>query len=176
MIEKERSKSIYYKVSINIGPFCFNSNTRVYDVDQHKSTIVPGLKYSLITILFGWWGFCGLRSMFFFKSIRNSIEALHINFTGGEDISKIVDEYDFDEYTNYIWNNLLRRTKERLKKEDVEIILEIQNEFVKLSDNQFSYENIDYTISNLSRVNIYRASREDLYDIFDAIKLSNGES
>lgn len=172
-MEEVKSKSIYYKVSINLGPFRIYNNSRVYEIAQGKSTILPGIKYSLITLCLGWWGFSGFRALRFFKSIRNSLEALHINFTGGEDISKIVDEYDFDEKTNYIWNNLLRKTTEKISKEDVEIILEIQNEYINLDRDQFTDENINFIIINLGKLDIHRINQEEIGDVFDAIRIYN---
>ena len=172
-MESPETKNIYYKISVNLGPFRLYKNSRVYKISDGANTILPGIKYSLITLFFGWWGFSGFRACRFLKSIRNSIEALHINFTGGEDISKLVGELNFDERTNFVWNNLLRNTTERIQKEEVEIIIDIQDEYVKLNKKQCTNENVNFVKLNLRRLDIHQINREDLEDVFDALKMYN---
>lgn len=167
-MEDEVIRHRYYKISINIGPLMIYNNSRVYEIPVSRSTILPGLKYSLITILLGWWGFSLFKP---FKRISNSLEALHVNFTGGEDISSLVSDLDYDEKTNYVWNNLLRKTTEKLRKDEVEIIGEIQEDYIDLKNEQFTEENIDYILINLSKIDIHRIRRDEIRDIFEAMKM-----
>jgi hypothetical protein len=123
--------------------------------------------YSFVTILLGWWGF-RLRNPL--ESFRNSLEALHVNFSGGEDISNIVSDFDYDDKTNYVWKNILRKTSDKLSKDEVEIIIEIHEEYIDLHEELYTEENIAYIILNLSKVDIHGIDREDIRDIFDALK------
>ena len=75
-----------YIMSINILFFSFYSNSKIYEIKDGESTILPGIKYSLMTLLFGWWGFGFPRKMYY--DLRNSLNALHINFSGGTDYTK----------------------------------------------------------------------------------------
>ncbi len=157
----------FYKVSINLGPYRVYSNSKVYEIHSGKNLILPGVPYSILTILFGWWGFSITKP---FRGLRNSLEALHINFSGGEDITKLVTENDYDERTNTIYNNILAKTKETVTRNDIEIITEIQDEFVETKGKTYSEENLNYIILNLSKLDIHRITREHLRDIFDAVK------
>lgn len=94
----------YYKLSVNLGPYRLYSNSKVYEIYEGKSKVLPGIPYSILTILLGWWGFNLTKP---FRGWRNSLEALHINFTGGEDITKLVSESDYDSRINFIYNNIL---------------------------------------------------------------------
>ena len=154
-------------MSINIGPFCYYQNSKVYEIPHGQSTILPGLLYSFVTIVFGWWGFRLRRPL---ETYRNSLEALHINFSGGEDISALVTELDHNEKTKYVWKNILRKTSEKLRIDEIGMIIEIHEEFTYLSKELYDDENIDYIILNLSKVDIDRVGKEDILDIFDALK------
>lgn len=164
---KNEQRMRYYKTAVNIGPLNYYQNSRVYDIPEGRSTILPGLKYSLLTLILGWWSF-SLRNPF--RAIKNSLEALHINFNGGEDISKFISEGDYDDKINYIWNNLLRTTIEQLTKSEIEIIVEIHDEFVSHGNKAYSKENIDFIRINLEKLNINSVGKEEIIDIFDAMK------
>ena len=166
-MEEQGVKNRYYKMSINLGPFCYYQNSKVYEIPHGQSTILPGLFYSFVTILLGWWGFRLRRPL---ETYRNSLEALHVNFSGGEDISELVTELDYNEKTNYIWKNILRKTSEKLRIDEIEMIIEIHEEFTELSNELYTDENIDYIILNLSKVDIHRIDKEGILDIFDALK------
>jgi hypothetical protein len=167
-------------MSINIAWICIDKNSRIYEIPQGKSLVMPGLKYTLVTMLLGWWGFSGIRvkgtTGFGLPScIQRALEAIHINFSGGEDVSKIISEDAYDNMTNYVWNNILCETAEVIDKEDVEVILEIQNAYNKLHTGIYSAENIDFILDNLKRVNMHHVNQIAVEDIFDALKLYNKE-
>lgn len=104
------------------------------------------------------------------ESFRNSLEALHVNFSGGEDISNLVSDFDYNDKTNYVWRNILRKTSEKLSKGEVEIIIEIHEEYIDLHEKLYTEENISHIILNLSKVDIHGIDREDIRDILDALK------
>jgi hypothetical protein len=156
----------YYKISINIGPICIYNNSRTYKILKGPLTIIVGIPFSLITLLLGFWGF---SLIYKFKGIRNSLEALHINFSGGEDFTKISIESNYDDQTVYIFNNLLRKTSEKVTIEEINIITEIQDFYLENNKDKYSEENIDFIKSNLSKLDIHRINGEDIRDIFDAM-------
>lgn len=156
----------YYKVSINIGPICICNNSRTYKIKKGPLTVITGIPFSLITILLGFWGFSWINK---FKGIKNTFEALHINFSGGEDITKLSIESIYDDQTVYIFNNLLRRTSEKVTIEEINIIAEIQDLYLEDNENKYSEENINFIKSNLSKLDIHRINCEDIRDIFDAM-------
>ena len=152
-----------FRVSIGFLFFRFYSNTKVYTIKNNFVLVVLSIWYTLISMVFGWWGG--------FKSIRYTLEAIHVNLSGGIDYTAEMNETEYDDKTNYIWNNLLRETIARVKKDEVEVIIEIQEEFEQLGKEIFTEENIDYIYSNLSRIKIYNVTRDDIKDVFDANKL-----
>jgi len=179
-MEENKVRCIYYKMSINIAWISIDRNSRIYEIPEGGNLIIPGLKYTLVTLLLGWWGFSGFRlkgTLGFGPqgSIRKALEAIHINFSGGEDISKMISEEAFDDKTNFVWNNLLRITTEVIRKEEVEIVLEIQDAYNKLNTNTYSEENIDFIQGNLSKINIHNIRNKEIEDVFDALKLYNSE-
>jgi len=156
----------YYKYSINLGPFRVYDNSKIFDIRDGGSAILPGLIYSLITILLGWWSFRFFRP---FEHIRNSFEALHINFTGGEDVTKLISDEDFDDVTNYVWNNLLKVTKDKTNKSEIENILELHGEY--LERNEQSMENTEFISLGLSRFRIHHLKKEDISDVLNALNI-----
>jgi hypothetical protein len=165
---KNEHRSRYYKTAINIGPLNYYQNSRVFDIPDGRSTILPGLKYSLVTLILGWWSF-SIRNPF--GAIKNSVEALHINFSGGEDISKLISEDEYDEKTNYIWNNLLRTTIERLTKSELEMIIEIHDEYLSQGNIPYSDANMNFIAVNIDKLDIKNVSKTEIRDIFDALRM-----
>jgi hypothetical protein len=117
--------------------------------------------------MLGWWSISLRRS---FGSFRDSLEALHINFSGGEDISNLLNDFDYDEKTNYVWKNILRKTIEKLSKDEVEIIIEIQEEF----ENENKVSNVDgnltFICKNLEKVGLRHICKDEILDVLDAVK------
>ena len=159
----------YFKVSVNLFFYKTYSDTKVFKIKNNLTLVLLAIWFSLISLLLGWWGW-GFSITRPFKSIRNTMEAIHINLTGGEDYTKEKDETQYDNKTNYIWNNLLRTTTDKIKKKEVEIIIEIQEEFEQEKKGEYSKNNIDFLIQNLRMVNVYSVSVNEIKDIFDAIQ------
>jgi hypothetical protein len=127
-----------------------------------------GILYSIITLLLGFWGF---SILFRHRGFRNSLEALHINLSGGEDITKKINEDKYDERTVYIYNNLSRKYSELIELEHVEIITEIQDYYLESHVTKYNDENLYFILTNLNNVNIHKITNDAVLDMFVAMKL-----
>ncbi len=159
----------YYKISINLGPFSFYSNTGTHKIFRGPLTILIGFGYSLITIFLGFLGGFNLYKKS--SGIRNSLEAMHVNLTGGEDISKLIMNDNYDSRTIYIFNNLLRQTSEKINLEEINIIVDIQDHYMESNTNKYHDANVDFVVANLAKLKIFHITRIDIKDIFDAMSL-----
>lgn len=70
-------KYVVYYYSVSLLFVTFYRKSQVYAIPNGKSRIIPGLKYSLISFIFGWWGFP-------WGPIR-TLQSIVTNFGGGED-------------------------------------------------------------------------------------------
>lgn len=156
-----------YKTSINILFFSFYSNSKVYEISNGRSTILPGIKYSILTVLFGWWGFGWPWEKF--KEIKNSIVALHINFDGGEDYTKVFSEMDYDEKTVWVFNNLRREIFQKVDIQIIDIMIDLQTEFIKTESGGLLEKNIMFMNENLKKLNIINLRNSDLEEIINKI-------
>ncbi len=157
----------FFKVSVNFFFFRMYSDTQVFTIKNNATVVLLGIWYSLISLLFGWWGGSISKP---FRSIRNTMEAIHINLTGGIDFTKEMDETEYDDKTNYIWNNLLRKTTTKINKKEVEITIDIQTEFEQLNKEKYTKENIDFIAFCLKKIDIDSLTVDEIEDIFDAMK------
>jgi len=156
-----------YKTSINILFFSFYSNSKVYEIPNGRSAILPGIKYSILTVLFGWWGFGWPWEKF--KEIKNSIVALHINFDGGEDYTKVFSEMDYDEKTVWVFNNLRREIFQKGDIQIIDIMIDLQTEFIKAEPEGLIEKNIMFMNENLKKLNIINLRNSDLEEIINKI-------
>jgi hypothetical protein len=157
-----------YKTSINVLFFSIYSNSKVYTISNGRSTILPGIKYSILTILFGWWGFGWPWEKF--REIKNSLAALHINFEGGEDYTKIFSEMDYEEKTVWVFNNLRREIYEKTDIQIIDIMIDLQTEFIKSEPKMLLEKNIMFMNENLKEINIVNLRNSDLEEIINKIK------
>lgn len=164
----KREKYVHrtYMISINIGPFSIYRMTPAYKLRSGITPYIVGFLYSLLVLVFGFLGFSIYDR---FQGPRNSGEALYINSTGGSDITKLTNELDYNERTVYIFNNLLKTTSTNIDIENLDLILDIQNNFEKEQAEKYGQANIDYVLRNLLMVNIKVASSIDLKDVFKTI-------
>lgn len=158
----------YFKISISLLPIHIYGNTRAYLIKNKLTLIALSTWYTLVTLLLGWWG-VSLRHPL--RNISHTLEALHINVSGGSEFSDEIEELEFSDKTNYIWNNLLRETCEKISREEVDLVLEIQETFEESNSELYSEENLDYIIANLGAIDIHRISRNSINDVFDGIQL-----
>jgi len=167
MSKDQQIRYRFFKVSVNFLFFSIYNDTQVFTIKNNATVVLLGIWYSLISLLFGWWGGSISKP---FRSIRNTMEAIHINWAGGIDFTKEMDETEYDDKTNYIWNNLLRKTTARINKKEVEITIDIQTEFEQLNKEKYTKENIDFITFNLNKIDIHSLTVEEVEDIFDAMK------
>jgi len=155
-------KQRYYKTVINLGYWKYDTGSRIYEIEDGRSTILPGLKYSLIILLLGWWG--GIRG------IGRALRALGVNFTGGVDMTLLMLEDEYNDRTNIIWNNLSRKTTEKMNRDHLQLILGMQIMYGVDPDHLFyTKENIDYLTRNLNDVDVNQLRKEEITDVFNAI-------
>ncbi|MBA3986998.1 MAG: hypothetical protein H0X63_10595 [Flavobacteriales bacterium] len=157
----------YFKVCVNFFIFRFYGNTGIISIRSNFSLFLWATWYSLITLLFGWWGGTLLKP---FLGIRNSLEALHINLSGGIDFTHEMNEMDCDEKINHIWNNLLRTTLEILNKDEIEIIIELQETYEEEALKLYDDENISFIKDKLEQIDINHITDNEILDFFDALE------
>ena len=162
------TKHRYFRVSINILFIHVTENTRIFTLKSDILLVILSVWYSLICLLFGWWGF-SIRNPF--GDIISTLESIHINITGGINSDKIIDESHYDEETNFVWNNLLRSTIDKVNKNEINLILEIQEEYHIQGLIPYTQENINFISSQLASADIHRIRKNELLDILDAIKM-----
>jgi hypothetical protein len=156
-----------YKTSINIFFFSYYSDSKVYEIQNGKSTLLPGLKYSIITILLGFWGTGFPWTMY--NKLKYALNTLHINFSGGEDYTKVFTEMDYEEKTVWVFNNLKRELFEKTNIEIIDIIIDLQTEYLK-SESKISLEkNVMFINGNLKKLNIINLRNSDLEEIINKI-------
>ena len=157
-----------YIMSINILFFSFYSNSKIYEIKEGESTILPGIKYSLMTLLFGWWGFGFPQKMYY--DLRNSLNALHINFSGGTDYTKELTELEYEEKTVWVYNNLSRLLFEKTNIEIIDLIIDLQNDLLNSNSEITLEKNIMYLNENLKKINSINLRNSDLEEIITKIK------
>jgi hypothetical protein len=104
------------------------------------------------------------------QNIKYSLDALHTNFSGGEDYTKVFSEMDYDEITIWVFNNLERELFEKTNIEIIDIIIDLQSEFKELNPKSTLEKNIQFIAENLKKVSIINLRNSDLEVIIDKIK------
>jgi len=122
-----------FKICINILFLEVYTNSRAHPIKNKFVMVYLSIWYTIIALFLGWWGTGFLRP---FRSFSNTVKAIHINLTGGEDFTQEMNDTEFDDKTNYVWNNLLRKTTETINKNVIEIIIDIQENF-EISNSEF---------------------------------------
>jgi len=72
-------KFVVYQYAISIIIMTFRRSSSVYFIPSGESSITKGLKHSLVTFFFGWWGIPW--------GPIYSIGSLWKNFSGGKDVT-----------------------------------------------------------------------------------------
>ena len=157
-----------YRTSINIFLYSYYGISKVYEIPEGKSTILPGIKYSILTILFGWWGF--ELPWKGYQKIKYSLTVLHINFQGGDDYTKAFSEMDYEEKTIWVYNNLKRELFEKTNIETIDIIIDLQNEYLQSESNITIESNIIFLTHKLKKLNIINLRNSDLEEIINKTK------
>lgn len=169
-IETNNHVSRYYKISVNFGLFYYYYNSKTFRLRKGILPYLLGFLYALLNLFTGlFWGFLGILRKF--QGLRNTFKAIYINLNGGEDITKLDTESNFDKYTVYIYNNLDRASSNDMSLSDVEIILEIQELFSETNTELFTATNIRFILDNLSKVNITQLNKNHIESVFNAIDI-----
>lgn len=164
---KSKTKYRVFKLSIGI-PFaqsCMDS--RVYKIENRLQLIYPVSLYSFGTLLLGFWNFYGALE---------SLKALHTNLTGGEDYTEIIDASNHDDFTNKVWNNLTKESSSKIDRAGVDILMDIQDEFMSQNTDAFSEYNVRYLRDGLSRKGYRGIADDNILDFLDAIQIVMNQS
>ena len=134
-MEEKKIRYKVFKISYNILWYQQTYSSKVYAINYQWESVFLSFYYSFLTILVGFWG----------KRFLESVEAIHVNFSGGEDYSKTIDEGKYEDIVNEIYDNLSRSTSNRLNKQHIEDLLDIQNEFMeRYSMDTFEAKNVEF--------------------------------
>ncbi|MES2575279.1 MAG: hypothetical protein V4572_10075 [Bacteroidota bacterium] len=157
-INPENKRYRVYKISMHFFIFSYVNNSKIYTIEKGKSSIIPGIKYSLLTFFFGWWNF---SYFYWHKAIKTSMTALHVNFSGGEDCTKDFNRLNYNPKTKWIYDNLPRQIADKLTIDDVDIIIEIHE-----SNNYNTVEeNVAWLNNDLKKINLNQLRNDDLINI-----------
>lgn len=158
-MQKEPSYRVF-KVSISFAFFHFYATSKVYRMERKWQYIFPALSHSLLTVLLGFWG------TKLFKSLR----VLHTNLTGGEDVSQLMIEHQYDETTNWVWNNLTREASQRIDRSGVQLLLASQEAYMENNQDVFSESNVYHLKNELQRKGYLAIRDKDIADFLEALK------
>lgn len=150
-----------FQVSVNI-PFTHHIMiSKVYKVRNYGDLIIPVLLYTIANLLVGFWG----------KRVFETFKAMGVNFSGGEDYSKHIKELDYDATTNFIWNNLTRVTSEKIDRDVVVVLIELQEKYMEANDDVFSETNMYSLKSLMSHKGYGYLNDSHISDFFDAMRI-----
>lgn len=76
---------VHFKYTVSIIIMTFRRNSGAYILRDGESHLPYSWKYSLISVLFGWWGFPW--------GLIHTPEALFTNFSGGKDITQEINSF-----------------------------------------------------------------------------------
>ncbi len=79
---KNGGKFVYYAFTISLIVVTFRRTSGVYLVSGNENVVGKGLIYSLISMLFGWWGFP--------FGPKYTLESIRTNMKGGKDVTEEV--------------------------------------------------------------------------------------
>ena len=73
-------KFVIYRYCVSIVVMTFRRSSDIHFIKREQSRVVKGLPWSLISLLFGWWGIPW--------GIVHTIGSLATNFGGGKDVTE----------------------------------------------------------------------------------------
>lgn len=83
---QSQGKYVVFQYTISILVMTFKRTSKIHFVKNKKIAFLKSLPYSLLTLLFGWWGIPW--------GPIYSIEGLYKNFSGGIDMTHLVQYYN----------------------------------------------------------------------------------
>ena len=72
-------KFVYFPFTISFIVVSFKRTSGVYLVKENEKAIIKGLPFTILSLLFGWWGFP--------FGPKYTIESIHTNLRGGKDVT-----------------------------------------------------------------------------------------
>ena len=103
MLGQEVSKGgrfIYYAVTISLIIVSFKRTSGIYLVRAGENSVTKGIPFTILSVLFGWWGFP--------FGPKNTMESIRTNFRGGKNVT--------DEVMSTVAGHVLFREAQQLKK------------------------------------------------------------
>ena len=103
MLEQEVSKGgrfIYYAFTISLIIVTFKRTSGVYLVRAGENSVTKGIPFTILSVLFGWWGFP--------FGPKYSIESIRTNLRGGKNVT--------DEVMSTVAGHVLFREIQQSKK------------------------------------------------------------
>lgn len=76
---KHGAKFVVYNYSISLVLVAFKNVSKIYFIKSGENSVIPGLKYTLISLLLGWFG---IRALIY------TIQSIHNNLSGGIDVTE----------------------------------------------------------------------------------------
>ena len=103
MLEQEVSKGgrfIYYAITISLIIVTLKRTSGVYLVRAGENSVIKGIPFTILSVLFGWWGFP--------FGPKYTIDSIRTNFRGGKNVT--------DEVMSTVAGHVLFREAQQLKK------------------------------------------------------------
>lgn len=76
---KQGGRFVYYAFTISLIVFTFKRTSGVYLLRKNESAVGKGMGFTLLSCLFGWWGFP--------FGPKYTIESIRTNMKGGKDVT-----------------------------------------------------------------------------------------
>ena len=116
MLEQEVSKGgrfIYYAITISLIIVTLKRTSGVYLVRVGENSVIKGIPFTILSVLFGWWGFP--------FGPKYTIDSIRTNFRGGKNVT--------DEVMSTVAGHVLFR-EAQIKKGSPVIIFTIKKKYV----------------------------------------------
>ncbi|WP_438490842.1 hypothetical protein [Paenibacillus sp. IHBB 3054] len=105
---EQGGKFVVYTYCISIIFMTFRRSSSIYYIEPRMSAVGRGLKFTLISVLFGWWGIPW--------GPIYTIGSLFTNFTGGQDVTvEVMDSMIADRREQSHLLNFIERVKDKLE-------------------------------------------------------------
>lgn len=79
---EEGARFVYFTFTVSVIVVTFKRTSGVYFIEKGKSVISKGLPFSILSVLFGWWGIP--------FGPKHTFESIKTNFNGGKDVTEEV--------------------------------------------------------------------------------------
>ena len=100
---------------------------------------------------------------------KSPLDAIKVNFSGGNDYSVYMDERQYDESTNYVWNNLIREVKSKVTRADIKQIFILLEDYFSEENESTLKDDVVYLKSRFNLGREIRLKNTDFEDILRAV-------